>query len=107
MPFAALLEGSLSANTLALTWQLFWLGSAQVLLHSIGARANGLALLLSGWALLLEMLQRLLPGRVADVTPVLLPWMWVLALPLLHVSSPGAVTKSTSRVQINPPRHAP
>lgn len=107
MPFAALLEGSLSANTLALTWQLFWLGSALVLLHGIGARAIGLAVLLSGWALLLELLQTLLPGRVADITPALLPWMWVLALPLLQVSWPGAVTKSTPQVQINPPRHAP
>jgi len=107
MPFAALLEGSLSANTLALTWQLFWLGNVLVLLHGLGVRAHGLALLLSGWALLMELLQTLLPGRVADITPALLPWIWVLALPLLHVSSRGAVTKSTATVQINPPRHAP
>ena len=31
MPFAAQLQGSLSANTLALTWQLFWLGVVMVL----------------------------------------------------------------------------
>jgi hypothetical protein len=36
--------------------------------------------------LLLELLQMLLPGRIADSTPMLLPWVWVLALPLLHPS---------------------
>jgi VanZ family protein len=107
MPFAALLQGSLSANTLALTWQLFWLGSALMLLHGLGVRANALAVLLGAWALLLELMQTLLPGRVADVTPALLPWLWCLALPLLQLSRPGAVTKSTPEVQINPPSHAP
>jgi VanZ family protein len=107
MPFAALLEGSLSANTLALMWQLFWLGVVMVLLHGIGARAGALALALAMWTLLLELLQALLPGRVADITPALLPWLWCLTLPLLQVSSQGAVTKSVPRVQINPPRHAP
>jgi VanZ family protein len=107
MPFAALLEGSLSANTLALTWQLFWLGVVIVLLHDIGAPANGLGVGLSVWALLLELTQILLPGRTADITPALLPWVWCMALPLLQVSLPGAVTKGMPRVQINPPRHAP
>jgi hypothetical protein len=107
MPFAALLQGSLIANTLALTWQLFWLGSVLVLLHGLGVPACAVALMLSAWALLLELVQTLLPGRVADITPALLPWVWMLALPLLHVSPHGAVTKRTSRVQINPPRHAP
>jgi hypothetical protein len=107
MPFAALREGSLSANTLALTWQLFWLGVVIVLLHDIGAPANGLGVGLSVWALLLELTQILLPGRTADITPALLPWVWCMALPLLQVSLPGAVTKGMPRVQINPPRHAP
>jgi hypothetical protein len=115
MPFAALLQGSLIANTLALTWQLFWLGSVLVLLHGLGVPACAVALMLSAWALLLELVQTLLlelvqtllPGRVADITPALLPWVWMLALPRLHVSPHGAVTKRTSRVQINPPRHAP
>ena len=107
LPFVALLEGSLSANTLALTWQLFWLGVVVVLLHGIGARPNAVALGLGLWALLLELLQMLLPGRTPEITPALLPWLWCLALPLLQVSLPGAVTKSVPRVQINPPRHAP
>ena len=107
LPFAALLEGSLRANTLALTWQLFWLGIAMVLLHAIGARSVTLAFALGFWAFLLELLQTLLPGRVADITPALLPWLWCLALPLLQVSLRGPVTKSMPRVQINPPRHAP
>jgi VanZ family protein len=107
MPFAAPLQGSLSANTLAMTWQLFWLGAVMVLLHGIGARAAKLALALAIWTLGLELLQTLLPNRTADITPALLPWIWFLALPLLQVSSRGAVTKSTPGVQINPPRHAP
>jgi len=40
-----------------------------VLLHSIGARAAALALALTLWTLLLELLQTLLPGRTADITP--------------------------------------
>ena len=87
MPFEAMLEGSLSANTLALAWQLFWLGAVIVLAHERGARAGPLALALSLWTLLLEALQMLLPGRIADVTPALLPWFWVLALPLLPMQS--------------------
>ena len=97
----------MSANTLALTWQLFWLGIVLTSLHGIGARASALAFALSLWTLLLELLQTLLPGRVADITPTLLPWLWWLALPLLQVSWQGAVTKSVPPVQINPPSHAP
>jgi len=107
LPFAALLQGSLSTNTLALAWQLFWLGIVMVLLHGHGARAGVLALALGAWALLLELVQTLLPGRVADITPALLPGLWCLALPLLQLSSEGAVTNRTLGVQINPPRHAP
>ncbi|HSW26088.1 MAG TPA: VanZ family protein [Burkholderiaceae bacterium] len=107
VPFMALLQGSLQANTLALTWQLFWLGAVMVLLHSISAPASAVAFALSLWSLALELLQMLLPGRMPDITPALLPWLWCLALPLLHVSLPPAVTKSLPRVQINPPSHAP
>ena len=102
-----MLKGSLRANTLALAWQLFWLGAVIVLLYGIGVRAVAGALALSVWALLLELLQMWLPGRVADITPALLPWLWCLGLPLLHVSLAPAVTKSVPRVQINPPGHAP
>jgi VanZ family protein len=86
LPFAALLEGSLVANTAALAWQLFWLGAVMVPAAAQGLRAAPLAVGLSVWALLLELLQMLLPGRIADSTPLLLPWVWVLALPLLHPS---------------------
>jgi hypothetical protein len=43
---------------------------------------------LSGWALLLELLQMLLPERIADSTPLLLPWVWLLVLPLLQPKAP-------------------
>ncbi|HEX6240868.1 MAG TPA: VanZ family protein, partial [Polyangiales bacterium] len=84
LPFAALLQGSLVANTSALAWHLFWLGAVMLLAGAQGARAAPLAVGLSVWALLLELLQMLLPGRVADSTPLLLPWVWLLALPLLQ-----------------------
>ncbi len=84
LPFAALLQGSLVANTWALTWHLFWLGTVMLLTTAQGVRPAPVALGLSLWALLLELLQILLRGRVADVTPLLLPWLWLLALPLLQ-----------------------
>jgi hypothetical protein len=84
LPFAALLQGSLIANTSALTWHLFWLGAVMLLGTAHGARPAALAVALSVWALLLELLQMLLPARVADSTPLLLPWVWLLALPLLQ-----------------------
>jgi hypothetical protein len=84
LPFTALLQGSLVANTSALAWHLFWLGAVMLLGNAQGARAAPLAVALSVWALALELLQMLLPGRVADSTPLLLPWVWLLAMPLLH-----------------------
>lgn len=84
LPFAALLQGSLVANTAALAWHLFWLGTVMVVASARGARVVPLAVGLSGWALLLELLQMLLPERIADSTPLLLPWVWLLALPLLQ-----------------------
>ena len=90
LPFAAMLQGSLVANTLALAWQLFWLGAVVLLGSSQGARPAPVVLALSVWALLLEMLQMVLPGRVADITPLLLPWIWLLAMPLLQPKGAGA-----------------
>jgi VanZ family protein len=84
LPFAALLQGSMVANTLALTWHLYWLGAVMLLGTAHGVRPVPLAVALSVWALLLEVLQMVLPGRVADVTPLLLPWVWLLALPVLQ-----------------------
>jgi VanZ family protein len=90
LPFAALLQGSLVANTWALAWHLFWLGAVMLLAHAQDARAGPFAVALSAWALLLELFQMLLPGRVADSTPLLLPWVWLLALPLLQPNRAGA-----------------
>jgi hypothetical protein len=87
VPFAALLQGSLVANTWALTWHLYWLGAVMLLADAQGARAAPVAVVLSLWALALELLQMLLRGRTADVTPLLLPWVWLLALPLVQPES--------------------
>jgi VanZ family protein len=80
IPFAALLEGSLSANTLALCWNTFWLGLLMVLAALLGARLGPMATGLGLWVLLLEALQTWLPGRTADITPALIPWAWVILL---------------------------
>jgi len=91
LPFATLLQGSLVSSTSALAWQLFWLGAVMVLGSAQGVPALPLAAALSVWALLLELLQMLLPQRVSDSTPLLLPWLWLLALPMLEAreSQPG------------------
>jgi len=87
IPFVALLEGSLIANTAALTWNLFWLGAVMLLARQLGARAGALTLALGLWALLLEGAQTWLPGRVADITPALLPAFWWL---LVRALGPAA-----------------
>jgi VanZ family protein len=85
----ALLEGSLIVNTAALAWNLFWLGAVMLLARQVGARAGALALALGLWALLLEAAQTWLPGRVADITPALLPALWWMMLRAL-----GPATRS-------------
>lgn len=90
IPFVASLRGSLISNTAALCWQLFWLGAALLAGRALGGRTGAIALALAGWALALEWHQAWLPGRVADITPAVLPLLWWLALPLLD--SRGAAT---------------
>lgn len=80
IPFVALLQGSLQANTQALMAMTFWVGLVMVLGLQIGARLAGLAVALSLWLLLLEAAQTWLPGRTAEVTPALVPWLWWLLL---------------------------
>lgn len=87
IPFVVLLEGSLIVNTAALTWNLFWLGAVMVFARQLGARMGALAIVLGLWALLLEGAQTWLPGRVADITPALLPAFWWL---LLRALGPAA-----------------
>jgi VanZ family protein len=80
-PFVSSLRGSMVANTLALCWQLFWLGAVMLAGRALGWRPAVLALALAGWAFALEWQQAWLPGRVADITPAVLPLLWWLALP--------------------------
>ena len=80
VPFVSLLIGSMSANALSLLTLGAWLGVVFALAAELGARPAPLAAGLSLWLLLLELLQVWLPGRVADITPALLPWFWVALL---------------------------
>jgi VanZ family protein len=107
LPFAALLQGSLVANSLALAWHTFWLSMVMLLAHQQGGRIVVVATALSAWALLLELLQMTLPGRVADITPALLPWILLLALPLLQPLRDNAVATRPTSVQFNPPKWVP
>ncbi|WP_298835251.1 VanZ family protein [uncultured Piscinibacter sp.] len=92
IPFVALLQGSLSANTLGLLLLTFWVGVILVFTLEVGARPGVMATGLCIWLLTLEVAQMFLPGRVADITPMLVPALWVLAL---HAA--GAVPPSASR----------
>jgi hypothetical protein len=42
------------------------------------------------WTLMLEIHQAWLPGRSADITPALLPFIWWLASPWLQTAATGA-----------------
>lgn len=100
VPFVALLQGSLSANTLGLLLMTFWVGVILTLALEAGARPGPLAFGLSIWLLVLEAVQMFLPGRVADITPMLAPALWALAL---HAA--GAVPPADSRLPRR--RHRP
>ncbi|MGD9833405.1 MAG: VanZ family protein [Piscinibacter sp.] len=80
IPFVSLLIGSMGANALSLLELGAWLGVVFVLAAEWRGRPVPLAAALSVWLLLLELLQVWLPGRVADITPALLPWFWVALL---------------------------
>jgi VanZ family protein len=84
MPFAASLRGSMLANVLALCWQFYWLGAIIHTSHAVGLRPAVMVWLLAFWTLALEVNQAWLPGRSADITPALLPFIWWLASPWLH-----------------------
>jgi hypothetical protein len=58
------------------------------------------AVALGLWTLLLEGLQTWLPGRIADITPALLPLLWLLLLR-------GAEPAMGRNGQRNPPRWVP
>lgn len=99
-PFVALLVGSMSANTLALLAMGFWLGLVMWLARTLGARLGALAVGIALWIGLLELAQTWLPGRVADITPALLTFVWLLVLNALP-DPPGRHREISRR---SPPR---
>jgi VanZ family protein len=84
IPFVAMLVGSLTANALALLWNLFWLGAVMVLAADVGARLMPFGLAITVWVLALELAQTWLPGRVADITPALMPAFWIMLLQVVQ-----------------------
>lgn len=87
IPFVASLRGSLVVNTLALCWQAFWLGAVMLTGRATGWRSGPLAIALALWALLLELQQMWLPGRVGDITPAVMPLLWWLAMPMWEAAA--------------------
>ncbi len=67
-------------RTLALVWQLFWCAAAMVAARRLGSGAAPAAAVLAALLLGLELLQRFMPGRQAELTPVLLPVLCLLVL---------------------------
>lgn len=94
IPFTGVLEGSLAANSLALIQVTFWVGVAMRMGQELGARSAALATALALLLLLIEGIQVFLPGRSADCTVVLVPWLWWL---LLQVRPGDARTESFNR----------
>jgi VanZ family protein len=80
LPFEALLHGSMLSNLLSLCWNLFWIGAAVSLAagsaRPLGRVTVGISVGVAG----LELIQTHLPGRVADITPALLPTLWWLVV---------------------------
>lgn len=78
IPLQAPLQSARVAHTLELVWAAFWLGALLLAAPAFGAgramAAGGLTLVM----LALEITQRWSPGRLADITPVLIPAIWWL-----------------------------
>lgn len=98
LPFTGVLEGSLSANALALMYMAFWVGVAMLMADELGARLAPLAGAVALLLLMLEGIQVFLPGRSADTTVVVVPCLWWLVLNARVASAPdGALSRRLRR----------
>jgi len=89
LPFKAMLHGSMLSNLLSLCWNLFWIGAAVSLAAGAARPLHRVTLAISAGVAGLELVQTHLPGRVADVTPALLPALWWLVARAV-LARPGA-----------------
>jgi VanZ family protein len=89
-PFKAMLHGSMLSNLLSLCWNLFWIGAAVSLAVGSARPLVPVMLAITGGVAGLEMVQMHLPGRVADITPALLPALWWLVVRAV-APRPGAL----------------
>jgi VanZ family protein len=79
-PFKAMLHGSMLSNLLSLCWNLFWIGAAVSLAAGSERPLTPVTLAIAAGVAALELMQTHLPGRVADITPGLLPALWWLVV---------------------------
>lgn len=80
IPFAAMLDGSMDNNLAALCGVAFLTGALAIMGRRMHLRGGGWMIVVTIWLLLLEIAQMWLPARTADVTVVLFPVGWWLAL---------------------------
>ena len=79
-PFKAMLHGSMLSNLLSLCWNLFWIGAAVSLAAGSARSLTPVTWAVAAGVAGLELAQTRLPGRVADITPALLPALWWLVV---------------------------
>jgi VanZ family protein len=89
-PFKAMLHGSMLSNLLSLCWNLFWIGAAVSLAAGSARPLLPVTLAVSAGVAGLELAQTHLPGRVADITPALLPALWWLVVRAVAPRSGGS-----------------
>lgn len=80
MPFAAMLHGAMDINLASLSGVAFFSGALMLIGVRLDPAPGRWCVLLCAWILLLELVQRWVPTRTADVTVALLPVGWWLAL---------------------------
>jgi hypothetical protein len=80
-PLVASITGSGLARAATFSFKLFFYGSTLVAAIRAGLPAGRTALMLGGFLLGLEYVQRWLPPRTPEVTDALIPLLWMLLVP--------------------------
>lgn len=106
MPFAGYLEGNMLGNLRELLDTVWYCVALLWLAHAMGARVAGVGAFLTAWVLALESAQLWLPGRSADITPVLTALL--VSLLMTHLTRKGTPVRSlAARSAPGVPEHAP
>lgn len=107
LPFSALLEGSMLANTRAMMSNLVLFGGLLYIGANSAARVIPLSFALAFWVLLLELLQTMLVGRTSDMTEPLLVLLVGYLLNAVQRVSTAPVESNQKIVPSSPPPPTP